>query len=409
MSESPILLSLKDSDEISFSSHAKFGKWLAREQEIWSWLSDDRDYGQNLFNQTRNILNTLKQSCEKISLNEDDHNAQNQFREFKQRLQQQIDSGNFVPSRTDLGQFVLGLSKESISAAVDVLRVSTFQRKSGVPNDLSSYQGIVLYTLYQHGVSKKSFQTSRAAFSKLLADISQAQDEFHISADKKLSALDASVLEREGKVRQSIKNLAAILRSHKSNTRQEQFELRGEVKDQLIEFENSSKSRIEKFEEYYENKVALLEPVSYWRGKKGWHIIGTIVSGVIFFGYCATLAVAIGKFIFEFDGGVIGFISFWKDADLSALGAVALLLALLMVLARIFYRIFASQLHLWNDASERVTMTQTYLAFAEKGHVKDEHLQTILERLFSPASDGVVKDDFGSLGPIDSLLGRMNR
>lgn len=208
-------------------------------------------------------------------------------------------------------------------------------------------------------------------------------------------------------MRSSTSLLAKILGTYDSNLRKQQFEYITGKKSEFKEFIGGVQERISNFENFYENKVALLEPVSYLRNKKGWHIFGTTISALVFFGYCTALAWFIGKFFVEFDGGVKGFIDFWKIADLSALGAVALLLGLLLILARIFYRILASQLHLWNDASERVTMTQTYLAFAEKGHVKDEHLSAVLARLFAPASDGVVKDDFGSVGPIDALIGRI--
>ena len=49
-------------------------------------------------------------------------------------------------------------------------------------------------------------------------------------------------------------------------------------------------------------------------------------------------------------------------------------------------------------------MIQTYLALAQKGHAKEEFLGALLARLFSPSSDGVVKDDFSSVGPMDFVM-----
>jgi Family of unknown function (DUF6161) len=55
---------------------------------------------------------------------------------------------------------------------------------------------------------------------------------------------------------------------------------------------------------------------------------------------------------------------------------------------------FLSHLHLSTDAAERVVMVKTYLSLLEGDHLSgDEDRQLILQALFRPASDGIVKDE----------------
>ncbi len=51
-------------------------------------------------------------------------------------------------------------------------------------------------------------------------------------------------------------------------------------------------------------------------------------------------------------------------------------------------------LHLLTDAGERVVMVQTYLSLTEGDHLASkEDRQLILQVLFRPAADGIVKDE----------------
>ncbi len=61
---------------------------------------------------------------------------------------------------------------------------------------------------------------------------------------------------------------------------------------------------------------------------------------------------------------------------------------------RLVVRMFLSHIHLATDAAERVVMVKTYLSLIEGDRVKSvEDRQLILQALFRPASDGIVKDE----------------
>ena len=99
-----------------------------------------------------------------------------------------------------------------------------------------------------------------------------------------------------------------------------------------------------------------------------------------------------------------GYLEIPKKLGLEGVAVSIVLITIALIVSRIIYRLFASQLHLWNDSSERVTMIQTYLALSVKGHAKEEHMGALIQRLFAPASEGVVKDDLGPIGPIDAII-----
>lgn len=61
---------------------------------------------------------------------------------------------------------------------------------------------------------------------------------------------------------------------------------------------------------------------------------------------------------------------------------------------RIVVKIALSNLHLSEDAHERVVMIQTYLAFIKEGHGLEENdKQLILSSLFRPSNIGIIKDE----------------
>jgi hypothetical protein len=80
--------------------------------------------------------------------------------------------------------------------------------------------------------------------------------------------------------------------------------------------------------------------------------------------------------------------STWK------IGSFILLATLGFWVIRILVRLFLSHIHLENDAAERVTMAQTFLALKRDSALSGtEHIGTILAALFRPTGDGIVKDE----------------
>jgi len=78
----------------------------------------------------------------------------------------------------------------------------------------------------------------------------------------------------------------------------------------------------------------------------------------------------------------------WQSLSLASCAFVVIWIA------RILVKITLSHLHLKEDASERVTMAETYLSLLRhEGGPEKGDLELILTTLFKPNSDGLVKDD----------------
>lgn len=76
---------------------------------------------------------------------------------------------------------------------------------------------------------------------------------------------------------------------------------------------------------------------------------------------------------------------------------------------RLLVRMYLSHHHLANDANERVVMVQTYLSLTEGDKLtSDEHRKLILQALFRPATDGIVKDE-GIPASVFELLTRTGK
>jgi hypothetical protein len=91
----------------------------------------------------------------------------------------------------------------------------------------------------------------------------------------------------------------------------------------------------------------------------------------------------------------------WRVAFAGLLGVIG------VWAVRLFVRMFLSHSHLATDAAERVTMVKTYLALLEGDKLpSDDDRKLILQALFRPASDGIVKDE-GLPHPVLEALTRL--
>ena len=46
---------------------------------------------------------------------------------------------------------------------------------------------------------------------------------------------------------------------------------------------------------------------------------------------------------------------------------------------------------------------------AAYGYAMDDHMQTVIERLFAPVADGIVRDDLGEITPLQAVLAKLSR
>jgi hypothetical protein len=76
---------------------------------------------------------------------------------------------------------------------------------------------------------------------------------------------------------------------------------------------------------------------------------------------------------------------------------------------RIFVRILLSQINLREDAGERATMAQTYIALVKEGAANNsDHMAIVLQALFRPSSKGLGADDGSPQLPLEIVMKRLS-
>jgi Family of unknown function (DUF6161) len=169
---------------------------------------------------------------------------------------------------------------------------------------------------------------------------------------------------------------------------------------------SAAKADLENIKDAYDKHMALAAPVEYWQSKQTRHFKWMCATG----GLTAIAMLVVGWLLHHElaevsakaaasavagsakQEGVVGLLSAlttWR------LGSFILLATLAFWVLRLLVRVFLSNMHLENDAAERVTMVKTYLAFTRHGQLTgdSDNLTAILAALFRPTGDGIVKDD----------------
>ena len=397
----PLILTIDKGKQASFKDTKSVMDWCERESAAWRVL-DGSSTGRpaDAFRKIDSILQSVHGTAVAYQ-GRPDHARLADLTGALGTLSSHIAHGSYIISNSPLGRYILEFTPSDNDLASAIYIVAT----KGNGETLPSTKLIILATgflaNFYSGVgtkaasaSIKSVQDSAASFSELMDD-----------GTKKLKHLTDVLADEIVEVKLKTQSISDLLvKSIKSKRTHFERERKGLVeatKKETEECIQDAKDSIAEFRDFMEKQISLQVPARYWADKRDRHRNATVISAIIFLAYvCVVVSYTWSNIIAKYQD-VFGFLENWRDAGLGVVGVMAGALALVLIFARVLYRMFASQLHLWNDAGERVTMIETYLALAEKGHAKEEFLGALMGRLFLPASDGIVRDDLGSVGPID--------
>jgi hypothetical protein len=177
----------------------------------------------------------------------------------------------------------------------------------------------------------------------------------------------------------------------------------------------ASEQRIKAVEETYREHMGLKAPVEYWQTKATQHETaeGWARLWVLIFFPVALIGMALA---FNNTGvslikaaqaaQVPGAAPFPTAIFIVASAGLASCAGLVFWVGRLLTKLYLSQHHLRQDAQERATMTQTYLALIENSAASVEDRQVILNALFRNTPDGIVKEDGGLDPSIAAALGK---
>lgn len=359
--------------------------WIQREQQFWSWLMSS-SYG----NHDQHLRDAIGQLNEALTHG----NRASQYKESSQEQFAAEIAG--MRSRLEVAYFQRKLPHSSTPLAK---RVDAYRREVGdlsasffaavlVPSDqghqfqpreLDGWRGLVeglieryqLASAPQKGrkqAAEQSFEQLRTKAESLLGEKTTAYDALH----REYAALAESVRDT-------------------ADTQTQAFDSAQKKRDEDFEaLVNEHKQAVEGLRKAFREEIALRAPADYWDTKCKGHRRMSWVTGVLSFlaigGAASGLAWWIHDLVSKTPTGAQP--DTWRIAMAVLVGVFALWAARLIV------RMFLSHLHLLTDAAERVVMVKTYLSLLEGDRLTSkEDRQLILNALFRPAADGIVKDD----------------
>ncbi len=358
-------------------------QWLQKELAGWSWLNS-RSFG-NHDSSSRESINAISQAINHVSeyknyITTNPDHASNLIRTAENIIRTIYIDKKFPHSSTPIFNRTDSIKSEyGDNAASWYLAART--GASGVqfqPYELSSWKGLIegisdSYGPIGEGKSKvkaleKAIDTLRGELEATLGNGQNVFNELHRNYET------------------VTKDIGAQLAQAKTD-----FEDAQVARD--LAFENLTTAHtagLEAIRKTFREELALRAPAEYWTSKRTAHRWIAAITGVFSFGAITACAFFLAMEIQSILSSTLPNATpdHWKIAVLA-------LVSIFSVWAvRLIVRIFLSHMHLAGDASERVVMLKTYLSLIEGGQLTDDgERKLILNALFRPASDGIVKDE----------------
>lgn len=373
---------------LEFEQPADVQQWYSEEIGKWQWLQQIQQ-ASNVFNMLRNEQQRANQFIAQWIQNQSNDANSQALMNLKNIIEPVVRNQLVGLSSSPVGAFILRLQQErgpQVAAGAFFALGGPF-----APNNVPLYpliiEGMIKGFLYANEIDWTA-TTHRQALEKL-----KHQYTGNISEQKrKLQELELTNQDLNVKFGEMLetKNLAL------DNLHENQ---EVEFKQLIGAHENNLKA----IEEAYDQKLALLKPVKYWNARKklcvknaNRYAIASIIVGIVIL---VALGILAYKFFFSVPVG--------EKPQIWQVGVFSVVSFFCIWLERILVRLFISNMHLATDAEERVTMLQTYLSIIREGsEFSPEDKSLILERLFDPASDGLVKDDAAPPTPLEMLSRR---
>jgi len=357
---------------LHFDTVDEVDEWIQSEAKFWGWLEKipPQHQLQSLWNLPNKYWNRTRQLIQNYKADPD--NA-------KEKRIEEIISG--VSNIYNQHQAILSTSPKA--HFIDILRLKnadeaafallSFLKPNEIPTNVPlAMRGVLQAFLFEHGLSSDTASAEKEA----LRTVSENWSAIINSAGKEHSEYC--------RMRTEAANDFATL-----------------IKSETAECEairNTAADKFKTLEHTFREKLALLAPVTYWKEKATKHRNVSIALGIAFLAMGGVTASLVWMALQHF---VIGQMPNSSNASASVPQpeywrfTIPVAIATFLIWPmRILARMLFSNLHLREDAMERVTMANTYLALSQaKEGLKDEDRKLILEMLFRPSSTGIVHDD----------------
>lgn len=368
------------------TSAAEALTWMHREQQFWAWLQN-RNGGGNHDQGLRQALSQLNQAMSEAqqAVQHKDvrpQNYQGHVTSLNNLVQDVFARRRLPHSSTPLAQRIDAYRQSAGEQAASFFAAVFIPPQQGhhfEPRDLAGWRGLTAGLIERDGLlsapakgrkqaAEQSFEQLRVKAEALLGEKSTAYDALH----RDYAAL--------------VESTQTAAQEHQSRFTQDQTQ-RAEDFEKLV---SEHKQEMENLRKTFREEIALRAPATYWDDKRREHERLSKVMGAVSFSSIALSVLGLGWLIHDL----------LRTAQPNAAPeawrlAMVVLIGLFAVWGvRLVVRMFLSHLHLATDAAERVVMARTYLSLLEGDRLASkEDRQLILQALFRPASDGIVKDE----------------
>lgn len=380
-------LDLKDNGGLfAPTTLAEMTSWIQKEQTFWDWVQrsnrgGNHDQGlRQAINQLNHAVNTANQAQQYKDSNP--QHFRSQLQEIENQLRATFVQQRVPHSSTPLAKRIKDYKETTGDHAASFFAAVFVPPQQGhhfQPQELVGWRGLVEGLIEKYGLAtapqkgrkqgaEQSFEQLRVKAEGLVGEKSTAYDALH----RDYSALAESV------------RTTASEQKTKFDDAQSQ---RNSSFEKLVA---KHQEEMEALRKMFREEIALRAPATYWETKRQTHERMTNITGGLSFGGIAVAAIVMGWLIHELLSSVAPNTppEAWRVAMLVLVGIFTVWGLRLVV------RMFLSHLHLATDAAERVVMTHTYLSLMEGDQLSSkEDRQLILQALFRPASDGIVKDE----------------
>jgi hypothetical protein len=381
-------------------THEEIVNWISQLQNQWNWISNysynaTQQVWQAISSALGNAVNNLHHALNYRNQGQTE-SAENHIESARSSIESFIRSNPWLLPNNAQRRFVEELrdSGKPLEAAMVVCQLMG-KDFSGVPIQFV-VSGLLQWELYERGI-KDRMKTESAALKRLAGDMQTTLTQYQEAERAQSARFD----ELHVKI------------AEQSTLQQGAFDTDQEIRANGWEKQlDDTQAELDRLKETYDKHMSIAAPVEYWdtkRKKHGrWALVSfvAIVIGMVAAAYFlhtelqsvgrAVMAskVAVATSAKVQSGGSTAIQALTDSGTTWHLGSFILLATLSFWFIRLLVRIFLSNLHLENDAAERVTMAKTYLALIRDGSLpKGDNISTVLAALFRPTGDGIVKDE----------------
>ncbi|SEL79108.1 hypothetical protein SAMN05216359_11726 [Roseateles sp. YR242] len=372
------------------SDLAELQRWIDTEVQFWAWLPL-RNFGQasaaaiEAYSYLDEAQSHVDAAISKSGSQTSEWIA-SQLETVKAHLTSAFISRRLPHSSTPIGKrvhaFMKGAGDEAASYYLLPFldNLNQLQAHSYAPSTLQGWHGAVAGQIDRHNLMR--------TLEKGRADAAEQAVEHLRQKTEALLGEKGRAIEQLHRAYEVTEDLAGTLITRHEGAFDEAQAGRHAAFEEL---QTEHTTSMETIRQTFIDGMAMRAPATYWTTKRSQHAAAkAMFAWITFLGIAAALLAlcgAVGLMLHDLPA-TAAHPPAWQIAVL-ALGGLLVIWAL-----RLIVRMYLSHIHLERDADERVVMVQTYLALLEaKALDSNEHRQLILNALFRPASDGIVKDE----------------